>query len=292
MQSVFLRFPNGRSKAVTFSYDDGVPQDKRLAEMFTAYGIKATFNFNSKGSRPTAFSDEEIQEIFLSKGHEIAGHGAYHRANGNVRAIEGIRDVLDGRLELEKRCGTIIRGMAYPDTGINQLSSNINYEKIKSYLIELDIAYARTDGGKNEKFRLPEDFYAWVPTAHHDDPQIMEYIDKFLKTKTSQASYHAQRSSRLLFIWGHSFEFDRNDNWEHIESICKALSGNNDLWFATNIEIHDYIEAYNRLIYSADGSKVYNPTLHTIWLEFCSELFTVRPGETVIIPENAPKPIW
>ena len=33
MISVFMRFPEGRAKAVTFSYDDGAPQDKRLAEI-------------------------------------------------------------------------------------------------------------------------------------------------------------------------------------------------------------------------------------------------------------------
>ena len=34
MWSVFMRYPGGKAKAVTFSYDDGIPQDKRLAEVF------------------------------------------------------------------------------------------------------------------------------------------------------------------------------------------------------------------------------------------------------------------
>ena len=38
---------NGKLKAVTFSYDDGVTQDKRLIEIFNKYGLKATFNLNS-----------------------------------------------------------------------------------------------------------------------------------------------------------------------------------------------------------------------------------------------------
>lgn len=286
MKSLFLRYPGGKAKAVTFSYDDGFSQDRRLAELFTQYGIKSTFNFNCKELRPTYFTNEEIQELFLSKGHEIAVHGAYHRASGNVRAIEGIRDMLDCRLELEERCGTIIRGMAYPDTGINQMSPFISYDKIKNYLIDLGIAYARTIGIANVNFTLPEDFYAWMPTAHHDDPKIMEYIDEFLKIDTSTKKYHALRIPQLLFIWGHSYEFDKNDNWEHIEQICQKLSGNDELWFATNIEIYDYVQAYNSLIYSADGSKVYNPTLLTVWLDLGGELFTVKSGETVIIPAN------
>ena len=38
---------DGKQKAVTFSYDDGVCQDRRLVDMFNYYHVKATFNINS-----------------------------------------------------------------------------------------------------------------------------------------------------------------------------------------------------------------------------------------------------
>ena len=34
-------------KAVTFSYDDGIEQDRRLVEIFNRYGMKCTFNLNT-----------------------------------------------------------------------------------------------------------------------------------------------------------------------------------------------------------------------------------------------------
>ena len=37
----------GKNKAITFSYDDGVTQDRRLIEILNRYGLKATFNINS-----------------------------------------------------------------------------------------------------------------------------------------------------------------------------------------------------------------------------------------------------
>lgn len=283
MRSVFMRYPNGKAKAVTFSYDDGVPQDKRLAELFDKYGMKGTFNFNNLCMRRENFSNEQIQEYFLSKGHEIAIHGAYHRANGNLRAIEGIRDVLDCRLELEERCGQIIRGMAYPDSGITRMGNFGTYEQIKNYLTELDIAYARTLGGDNNSFLLPQDFHAWMPTAHHDNPKIMEYIEEFINLDISPNVYHAKRLPRLLYIWGHSYEFDSHNNWEHIEGICKKLANNDEIWFATNIEIYDYVQAYKSLQYSADGHIVYNPALFTIWLDVDSKLYSIKSGETIRI---------
>ncbi len=284
MRSIFMRYPEGRAKAVTFSYDDGKEQDRRLASLFNKYGMKATFNLNGMQLRLNDFTKADIQEIYLSKGHEIAIHGLNHRANGNLRPIEGIRDVLDCRLELEERCDRIIRGMAYPDTGITLMGNFTTYEKIKNYLSELDIAYARTLGKDNNDFLLPADFHAWMPTAHHNNPKIMEYIDEFLNLDISTKAYHARRVPRLLYIWGHSYEFDRNDNWEHIESICQKLSGNDEIWYATNIEIYDYVEAYKRLVYSANGYKIYNPNLFTVWIDADGVVYSVNPGETIELP--------
>lgn len=286
MRSVFMRYPGGRAKAVTFSYDDGVIQDKRLAELFDKYSLKGTFNFNSEGTRKFNFTKEEIHEYFLSKGHEIAVHGEFHRANGNLRPIEGIRDVLNCRLQLEEKCGRIIRGMAYPDSGITLMGSFGTYEMVKQYLTELDIAYSRTLGGDNNSFMLPSDFHAWMPTAHHTNPKLMEYIDEFLNLDISPKAYHARRCSRLLYIWGHSYEFDRDDNWDYMEDVCKKLSGNDEIWYATNIEIYDYVNAYKSLRYSADGHTVYNPTLFKIFIDVDSKLYSIKSGETIHIEED------
>ena len=68
-----------------------------------------------------------------------------------------------------------------------------------------------------------------------------------------------------------------------MEAICQKFAGNEELWFATNIEIYDYVQAYKSLRYSADGHMVYNPTLLTIWLDADGELYHIQPGETIRI---------
>ena len=281
MRYKFLRFPGGKPKAVTFSYDDGVREDIQLVEIINRHGIKCTFNLNNDIMRgENNFTDEEIKKYFLSNGHEVAVHGSMHRALGNVSAIDGIRDVLECRLELEKKTGKIIKGMAYPDTGITVFVNNASYESIKNYLKDLGIVYSRTLGGDNNSFQLPQDWYAWMPTAHHNNPQIMEYIDEFVNMDLSTKTYCARRQPRLFYMWGHSYEFRNADNWEHLEEICAKLGGKDDTWYATNMEIHDYVEAYNSLVYSADGRKVYNPTLVRIWVDVDGVLYDIAPGET------------
>ena len=180
----FLRYPGGVGKALTLSYDDGWIEDIRLVDIMTKYGIRGTFNLHNdelkRQNGNTSLTIEETYEHILNPGHEIAAHGAFHRAEGQQRAIDGISDVLFNRLELEKKFDRIIRGMAYPDTGINRFANGATYESIKRYLTDLDIAYARTLGGDNDNFLLPTDWHQWMPTAHHDNPKLFEYADKFL----------------------------------------------------------------------------------------------------------------
>ena len=38
----------GKKKAITFSFDDGVTQDVRLIEILNRYHLKGTFNINSE----------------------------------------------------------------------------------------------------------------------------------------------------------------------------------------------------------------------------------------------------
>ena len=49
------------------------------------------------------------------------------------------------------------------------------------------------------------------------------------------------------------------------------------------MEIYDYISAYYSLSYSADATRVYNPTLQTVWFEINGNLYEVTPGETIKI---------
>ncbi len=281
----FMRFPDGRLKAVTFSYDDGVRQDIRLADIFCKYGMKGTFNLNSsfmgadKNSKKMTVG--EIKEHILDRGHEVATHGASHRAPLKQRPIEAIRDTLNCRLELEEMFDCIIRGMAYPDSGIRVYTTgSVHYPELREYLSALDIAYSRTLGGDNDRFELPEDFLAWMPTAHHDNPHIMEYIDKFLAFH-DESVISANIMPKLFYIWGHSYEFDGKDNWDRIEEICERLGGHEDIWYATNIEIYDYVKAYESLVYSADASRVYNPSLMSVWLWADGKIHEIKSGETV-----------
>lgn len=268
------------------SYDDGVREDIRLAEICNRYGVKCTFNINSSmipqepdNKRLTA---NEIQEHLLQAGHEVAVHGSKHRAPGLQRPIDVIQDVLNDRLKQEQLFGRIVRGMAYPDSGINKLHSGNSYETIRQNLQDLGIAYARSASADNDRFLLPEDWYNWIPTAHHDNPHVIEYAEKFANLNVN-SRYCGHRYPHLFYLFGHSFEFSRNDNWNQIEAILQILSNREDTWYPTNIQLRDYVIAYESLVTSADGTRIYNPTLQEIWFDVDRKLYNIKPGQTLTL---------
>lgn len=270
----FLRYPGGKAKAVTLSFDDGCRQDLEMVQHLNRHGMKCTFNLNTCHWHMTP---EEIRTALLDAGHEVAVHGKWHMAPGCSRDIDAIQDVLNCRLELEAAFGRIIRGMAYPDTGITQFHNGASYERIRRYLRELGIVYARTLGGDNDSFLLPTDFYAWMPTAHHHNPAVFDYAKDFMALDVD-GQYCALRYPRLFYLWGHSYEFE--NDWPHLETLCAALGDREDVWYATNMEIYDYVQAYDALVFSADGRRVSNPSLLTVWFDADGALYSIAPGET------------
>lgn len=286
MNSYFMRFPQGKTKAVTFSYDDGCRDDLHLAQIINEYNIKCTFNISSgfiaEDNSGFYLTKDEIEKNLLGTGHEIAVHGAYHKAPGMTDLTDGIRDVLECRCDLERIFGGIIKGMAYPNSGILHFENGKGYADVKQYLSSLGIAYARTLGADNDEFYLPDDWHNWKPTAHHNNPDIFKYIDKFINLDIN--SFHwGKQWPRLFYLWGHSYEYENNDNWDKLRKICTLLSDNSDTWYATNIEIFNYTSAYRSLQFNVDRNLVYNPTLYTIWFQADEKDYRISSGETLKI---------
>lgn len=247
----FYCFPQGKTKALTMSYDDGTIFDKNLIEIFNHYGIKGTFNLNS-GLYTTSHnkpSKEEISKIY--EGHEVATHTYTHPTLERCPLVCVADEIMKDRIELERLTGKLIRGHAYPNGSYN--------EEIKQMFRQLGIAYGRVVQCR-EDFALPEDPWEWHPTCHHNAPDLLKKGQWLL-------DFQKWQYLKLMCVWGHSYEFDQDDNWEVIESFCKLMGGRDDLWYATNIEIIDYLNALKELKFSAKGDMIWNPSAQTAWLQ-------------------------
>jgi len=272
MRTVFMRYPEGKTKALTFSYDDGVEQDIRLIEIFNKYGLKGTFNLNSAQFAPEGkvyepgtihrrMTEKVVTELFADGVHEVACHGEYHSYLDSLPTSGMILDILNDRIKLENQFGRMVRGMACP-YGVR------NADTVEC-LKQCGIMYCR-GAGFSEKFDMPKNWLELVPTCHHNNPNLMDLAKRFVTTK--------ERRPLFFMVWGHSYEFESRQNWYVMERFAEYVSGKEDIWYATNIEIYDYVRDFGRLEYSADMKRVYNPTARTIW--FASHL---TDGETVKI---------
>ncbi|MGN0814453.1 MAG: polysaccharide deacetylase family protein [Candidatus Coproplasma sp.] len=270
----YMRFPNGVSKAITFSYDDGIKADLRLLKTFEKYGLKGTFNLNSRlfdcENWHGRMDEEQTYNAFKDGAQEVALHGARHIFLNKVPLPEAIKEVADNRAWLEEKFGRIVDGMAYAYNGFNA--------DIKRVLGDLGVKYARTTR-PTHGFGIPEDWLELNPTCHHGDPALPGLTEKFLNSSPEDEFKH--REPWLFYIWGHSYEYDDNDNWEIIENLGKAVCGREDIWFATNMEIYDYVQAFRGLRYSIDGERVFNGAYMPVWIEIRGEVYRVNPGETV-----------
>ncbi len=271
---MYMRFPGGKPRAVTLSYDDCVVQDIRLIEILNKYGLKATFNLNSglflpedKGRINThRLKKSEALKLYKDSVHEVASHGVNHLWMEKLYSDDVIAELLYDRKNLEADLKKLIRGMAYPYGTYN--------DTVIEALKLCKFAYARTTVS-TERFALPQNFYTWHPTAHHNNPNLMLLIDNFLNDFRNVPS--------LFYLWGHSYEFDNDNNWEVIEKFCEKIGGREDIWYATNIEVHDYIMAYRSLITNVDKTIIYNPTALDIWIQINDNTLCVKAGETLNI---------
>lgn len=230
-----MTYPNGAKKAFTLSYDDAVNQDKRFIDIINKYNLKCTFNVNSglidskkvgdrNGVKITRMTTEDVLKVY--EGHEVACHGLMHDRLTEDTYEEKVHEITQDKINLEKLFGREIPGMAYA------------YGKVDDESIEImkncGIKYGRTVIATH-RFDLPKDLYNWETTCHHRVDEVFDLIEEYKNLDQDELS--------VFYLWGHTYEFDTDDNWDKIEKICQEISGLDDIWYCTNIELVNFLES-------------------------------------------------
>ena len=227
---------NGKLKAITFSYDDGVSQDVRLIELFNKYNLKATFNLNSdllgKGGElvregvTVSHIKNKIEDVkSIYEGHEIAAHTLTHPLLTKESDESIIKQVENDRIALSEIAGYEVKGFAYPGGGVNF------DERVANVIREnTGIKYCRTTVSTNN-FNLQDDLYTFKPTVYHhvEFDKMIELGQKFLQLKPT--------TPQIFYIWGHSYEFDIHNDWARFEEFLKTISGKDDIFYGTNSQV-------------------------------------------------------
>ena len=277
-------YKNGNERAVTLSFDDGTVFDEKIIAIFNTYNLKATFNLNGGKARNPRFAVEKdgaklwdgSEELrLLYRGHEIALHSYTHPKINELPDDECRFEIEADKAALEKAFDCKIRGYAAP--------YGRNDERITEILRENGICYNRLVV-KNRSLEAPADFLHWEPCPHFAffaTEEGKQLINEFFAT---------EKPLPLLDVWGHSYEldeehFERDGRWdildcprfEWFENFCKTISNRKGVWYATNIEIYDYITAMRKAKF--DDTYIDNPTDETLF-------FSVN-GKTIAAPPHS-----
>ena len=225
-----------KTKAVTFSYDDGVIQDVRFIELLNKYGLKCTFNLNSgllakkgfltvNGSRVCHYKlfPEDVKSVY--EGHEVAAHTLTHPNLTECDEAEIIRQVELDRQCLSELVGYEVVGMAYPCGGVN------NDERVAEIIKNnTGIKYSRTIT-ENGSFEPQDNLFRFNPTVGHTDfDNLMSLGERFVNLET--------KTPKIFYIWGHSYELDCDTSyWFKLEEFFKLISNKHDIFYGTNKEV-------------------------------------------------------
>jgi len=199
-------YPGGKRKAVNFSYDDGVTQDLQFVPLLNKYGMKGTFNLNSKlllegftwehpcGKTISRLPKEQI--VSLYEGHEIASHTATHPMMETISEEEILEEMVSDKKALEDIFGREVVGFALPfsyhDERVYRCSKAAGFE------------YARISE-ECMGFDIPEDFHRWIGTLFHIRPELELLVNRFLETEQELAIFQPI---------GHSYDLEVEGMWE------------------------------------------------------------------------------
>lgn len=226
----------GKNKAITFSYDDGVTQDIRLIELLNKYGLKSTFNINSGllaqkgilecyGQKISHYKVHPEDVKYIYEGHEIAAHTLTHPNLTQCENDEIIAQVENDRQALSELAGYEVVGMAYPCGGVN------NDDRVAGIIKKnTKIRYSRTISA-NKSFAVQENLLRFNPTIHQlDFDKMMVLGQEFIGLKPDVP--------QIFYIWGHSYEMDfAPDYLTKLEEFFKLISNKDDIFYGTNKEV-------------------------------------------------------
>ena len=213
-------------KILTFSYDDGVESDVRLIGLWNRYGLRGTVNLNAGllgGGSVFSYRDFTVRRLSaeqaacLYQGHEIAAHGLNHLSLEKLEDNDCFYQLDEDKRQLEALFGIQVVGLAYPFGAYDS--------HVRDVAVRCGFAYARTTE-VTHRFEWPADPLCWPATCRHRDAGLFALGEQFL-------GYTGEKD--LLFcVWGHSYEFDGDSDWERMERFCQMMAGHHGVEYLTN----------------------------------------------------------
>lgn len=213
-------------KIVLLSFDDGTVWDQWFTEMLDHYNVPCTFNLNSgletfvwecEGTPIHRLKLWENKDIYTN--HEVASHTLSHPCLTSLTESELLREVGEDCRALRDLFGLEEIGFAVPFTQCGEREIEILRH---SGLVK----YIRLSECK-DGFEPPRDPFHIYVNGLYNEAGIWEKVEAFAQSSLPLS---------VFVLCGHSYEFEVNEEWEHMEAVLQALKSVPGVEFMTTME--------------------------------------------------------
>lgn len=270
-EDAVVYFPGYRLKAVTFSFDDCLPNDTRLMSILDKYNLIGTFNLQT--SKFYGKDEATRQTVFnrYNTHHEIASHSRTHPKSTDVlnMTVDAVaQEIADSLADIKDLFGIVPKGLAWPGKAP---SSHSDYDKILEWLSDNGIKYAR-DSWYTYNYKMPSDWLKW--NAACSAKKLQDYTQDFLNLDT-------EGELVMLSSWGHASDFTSEDMWTAFDEACASFKDRDDVWKASNIDICLYDLGVKKLSVDALNGTITNAGDVELYIEI-DGIRGLIPANTVI----------
>jgi peptidoglycan-N-acetylglucosamine deacetylase len=235
-----------KSIVLTTSWDDGHRSDLRLARMLREYGLKATFYIspqNQEFAGRDLLTPQEIRDIGCD--FEIGAHTLTHRSLPTISEEEAEKEIIGSKTVLEQITGSAVNSFCYPRGDYTKL----HVELVKAAGFRYARTVARHTFNMNNPYTAGTSLHVYNHGFGFDLWRTARFV-RFRPIKTwrclewemlGRAMFdYVLKEGGIFHIWGHSWEIDKNNDWEHLEDFFRYISAHPKVNYVTNGKLEAY----------------------------------------------------
>jgi peptidoglycan/xylan/chitin deacetylase (PgdA/CDA1 family) len=220
---------------ITTSWDDGHPLDLKLAKLLKSYNIPATFYIPIENRVRETLTPDQIKEI--ANDFDIGGHTYSHVKLTELAKEEAYEEIKKGKEYLEEIIGREIQSFCYPWGAYNkeiidmvkkagfECARTVKPLEIKvSALFEIGTTIHVGEGGYSHfrRFLKCSKVLSNMRMPVYLLARNLLFKDWF-ETAINALNFVVEKGG-VFHLWGHSWEVDRNNDWEQLKLILERIS--------------------------------------------------------------------
>ena len=234
-------FPGGARMAAVLSWDDGVQQDKRAAELIHSRGWCASFFFNRNS--PMLDRWKELEDLGMEVGSHSWSHPFYPLQSPSRCHDESVLM----RRFLESKVGHPVISFAYP------FNYGAAYDSRGDYVLraQQEAGYLSGRSTMNGPLGLDE----------LGDPLVMKTDAHFLvgRKRIEAAWKRAAATPRgVFYIWGHTYEIVSDADWAEFDNFLQSYGRDPATWYAAqgDLMVWKLLRDTTKLQTSGDANRL------------------------------------